>query len=292
MQCVILSRPLRRNSIKPRQRLTEIVLTHSGRPRDKRAGVSSPSDFKDLFSRQAGEYARFRPTYPAKLFQYLASLVDAHDLAWDCGTGNGQAALQLAEHFERVIATDPSAKQISSASRHAKIEYRVGSAENTSLADHSVSLITVAQAFHWFKQDEFFAEAHRVLKAKGILALWSYELCQITPEIDAVVHRLYTDILGSHWEPERKLVEEGYRNVRLPMHEIKPPAFEMTAAWSLEHLLGYLNTWSALQTYIQKNHSNPLEMIFGDLRAAWGEATTRPVRWELALRVCRNDKQP
>ena len=210
-------------------------------------------------------------------------------MAWDVGTGNGQAAIALADPFDRIVATDPSAKQISGAQRHPKVEYRVGSAEKPAFADASVDLITSAQAFHWFNQDDFFAGAHRVLKSGGVLAFWSYGLAKISPEVDAVVLKLYRDRLGGYWEPERKLVEEGYKNVRLPtgLKEITPPAFEMTAEWSLEHLLGYLGTWSAFQTYLEKNHSNPLEAIFPELRAAWRETKMRPIRWDLALRVGR-----
>lgn len=253
--------------------------------------MTTETTFKDLFSRQAGDYARFRPTYPAKLFQHLASLVDRHDLAWDAGTGNGQSAAALADHFERVIATDPSAKQISSARKHPKVEYRVGSAENTAFIGQSIDLITAAQCLHWFRRDEFLAEARRVLKPGGVLAFWSYELCRITPAVDTVVLQLYRDVLGGYWEPERKLVETGYKGVRVPFKEITPPTFEMMEEWSLEHLVGYLGTWSALQTYIQKNRSNPLEAIFTELRSAWGDAATRPVRWELALRAGRNERQ-
>ncbi len=252
--------------------------------------MPTTSTFKDLFSRHSTDYARFRPSYPDLLFRYLASLTDEHGTAWDCGTGNGQAAVRLADYFERVVATDPSAKQLSSATRNSKVEYRVGSAEKTTFDNQSINLITVAQAFHWFKHDEFFAEAKRVLRPKGVVAFWCYELCTITPEIDAVVLRLYKDALGPYWEPERKLVEEGYRSVRLPMQEITPPEFQMTAEWSLEHLVGYLSTWSALQTYIQRNRSNPLDAIFGELQTAWVDARTRPVRWPVSMRVGRNDK--
>ncbi len=247
--------------------------------------MTSTTEFKDLFSRQSGDYARFRPHYPDALFQYLASLTETRSVVWDCGTGNGQAALKLTEFFEHVWATDPSTKQLSSAAKHPKIEYSAGSAERTTFNNHSIDLITVAQAFHWFKHSDFFEEAERVLKPGGILAFWCYELCEITPEIDKVVMKLYKDILGDCWEPERKLVEEGYKNIQLPMKEMTPPPFEMNAEWTFEHLVGYLGTWSALQTYIKKNNSNPIELVFEELRAAWGETTTRSVRWPLALRV-------
>lgn len=252
--------------------------------------MTTTQEFKDLFSRQSNDYARFRPSYPAKLFQYLASLVDGHDLAWDCGTGSGQAAVQLGDYFERVIATDPSAKQISSAQRYPKVEYRVGSAENSAFLDKSIDLITAAQCFHWFRQNEFFSEVRRILKPGGVLAFWCYDLCKITPEVDAIVLKLYRNVLGPYWESERKLVEAGYKNVHVPLQEITPPVFEMTADWNLEYLVGYLGTWSALQTYIQKNRSNPLEAIFPEIRAAWGETRTRSVRWEVALRVGRSHR--
>ncbi|MGK5085380.1 class I SAM-dependent methyltransferase [Bdellovibrionota bacterium FG-1] len=247
------------------------------------------SEFKDLFSKKSGAYAKFRPKYPDLLFRYLASLVDEHELAWDVGTGNGQAAVKIADHFKRVVATDPSAKQISSAARRPNVEYRVGTAEKPVFKDRSLDLITVAQAFHWFRQDEFFAEAKRMLKPGGVLALWCYELIKISPEIDAVIHKLYKDILGPYWEKERALVEEGYRNVVFPFKEITAPQFEITAEWSFAHLIGYLGTWSALQAYVQAQKSNPLEAMYGELKTAWGDAPKRSVRWEIGMRVGRGN---
>lgn len=245
------------------------------------------SEFKDLFSRQSADYAKFRPRYPTALFEYLTSLPPERRLAWDVGTGNGQSAVKLAEFFDRVVATDPSQKQLDSAEKHARVEYRAEPAERSSLASQSVDLVAVAQAFHWFKQDEFFAEVARVLKPGGVLALWCYELARVTPAVDAVVDRLYRDILGAYWEKERRLVEEGYRGVHLPFSEVTPPRFEMSADWSFEHLIGYLGTWSALQTYVGRHGKNPVEAVFEDLRAAWGAMPSLPVRWELGLRVGR-----
>src|SRR5688572_12597358 len=99
--------------------------------------------FRDLFSHQAADYARFRPKYPKALFRHLASVSAGRDLAWDCGTGNGQAAVALTEFFAKVIATEPSEKQLSEAQAHPKVEYRRAPAEQTDLADRSVDLVTV-----------------------------------------------------------------------------------------------------------------------------------------------------
>ncbi len=245
------------------------------------------SEFKDLFSTQATDYARFRPTYPAALYGFLAAQAPARELAWDVGTGNGQAAIELAKSFARVVATDPSEKQLSSAVPRPNVEYRVGPAEKSPLADQSADLITVAQAFHWFKQEEFFREVRRVAKPAAVLALWTYGLAAISPALDQVVFRLFEGKLGAYWEIERKLVDEGYRGVRLPFEEIAAPAFEMRAEWNLADLVGYLGTWSALQAYIRKNGENPIEEFYPELKAAWGAEARRPVNWRLGLRACR-----
>jgi SAM-dependent methyltransferase len=247
--------------------------------------TSIPETPKDLFSVQSTDYAKFRPRYPEDLFLYLVSLTNENRLAWDCGTGNGQAAVELAEYFDSVIATDPSEKQLLNAEKNPKVIYKKASAEESPLEARSADLVTVAQAFHWFKHDEFFREVKRVLKPEGILGIWTYNLCQVTPAVDAVVQHFYQDILGPYWEKERKLVEEGYRKSAFPFKEVKPPQFAMEANWSIEHFIGYLGTWSALQTYIKKNGENPLEATALELRKAWGEDESRLIRWELSLRV-------
>jgi ubiquinone/menaquinone biosynthesis C-methylase UbiE len=150
-----------------------------------------------------------------------------------------------------------------------------------------VDLVTVAQAFHWFKQDAFFSEARRVLRPGGVLAFWCYSLCSITPEVDSTILRFYNGELGPYWEKERLLVDDLYRNVQVPFEEIQSPRFEITATWSLEQLVGYLGTWSALQTYIKKNGSNPLKALYPELKSAWGSQVTRTVRWPIGLRVAR-----
>lgn len=246
------------------------------------------SSFKDLFSAQSNQYARYRPAYPAQLFTFLAQASPGHGLAWDCATGNGQAAISLARHFNRIVATDISWEQISKAPSLAPIEYRVAPAENSGLADTSVDCITVAQAFHWFRQAEFFAEVRRTLRPGGICAIWCYGLCQITPEVDAIILRLYRETLGPYWEEERVLVEEGYASVSLPFQYLQVPSFAMTAEWSLSHLIGYLATWSALQSCIKRTGSDPLVEIAPLLKKTWGSESTRTVSWALSVKACKN----
>jgi SAM-dependent methyltransferase len=241
--------------------------------------------FKDHFSKQAADYAKFRPGYPQELFDYLGSIAPSRQLAWDCGTGNGQAAVALASVFARVIATDASEKQISEAQPHERVEYRVARSENSGIQSGTIDLIMVAQALHWFDLDRFYAEAQRVLKPDGVSAASAYNLLEIEPPIDEVVNRYYYDVVGPFWPPERKLVEE-FADLPFPFHEIDPPKFEMTASWDLEHLVGYLRTWSSTQRFIAAKGSDPLEQINDELRNAWGNAKqTRHILWPLTLRV-------
>lgn len=243
------------------------------------------SNTADLFSQQSVEYAKFRPSYPEELYRYLTTLTPKHKLVWDCGTGSGQAAVKLADYYDKVIATDPSEKQLQSAEQRDNIHYEIGRAEASSLPDHSADLVTVAQAFHWFDHPQFFKEVRRVLKPGGTLAIWTYNFCKIEPEIDAVVHHLYEPVLGDYWEKQRVLVEEGYAKCEFPLREQKPPTFSMTARWKVEQLIGYLSTWSSLQTYIKKNGSNPLDATSKDLCRLWHDGSEKVVEWKLALRV-------
>lgn len=245
--------------------------------------------FKDYFSRQAADYAGFRPTYPAELFAYLASLCPGRNLAWDCGTGNGQAASGLADHFQKVIATDPSEKQLASAVPHPRVVYQVAAAEKTAISSASVDLVTVAQALHWFDLDQFYAEARRVLKPSGVLAAWCYNLPRVAPEIDPLIEKFYAQTVGPYWPPERRLVEDAYRSLPFPFAEIAAPAFSMTAQWDLPNLVGYLSTWSAVQEFIRLRKSNPLDLLLKDLRPAWGDpAGKKPLAWPFSLRVGKN----
>ena len=243
--------------------------------------------FKDHFSKQAAGYAKFRPQYPQELFDYLGSIAPSRQFAWDCATGNGQAAVGLASVFDHVIATDASEKQIANAQSNQIVQYRVAAAENSGIASETIDLIMVAQALHWFDLDRFYLEARRILKPDGVLAASAYNLLHIEPAIDVIVNRYYHEVVGPFWPPERELVEQ-FVNLSFPFHEIDAPQFEMTVQWNLEHLLGYLRTWSSTQRFIAAKGSDPLDHIMDELHSAWGaREQTRRVSWPLIVRIGR-----
>ncbi len=243
--------------------------------------------FRDHFSDHSPDYRAFRPIYPPELFAYLASLCPTHDLAWDCGTGSGQAAVPLAEYFARVVATDASAAQLANADAHPRVEYLAAPAKQVPLADATVDLVTVAQALHWFDLDPFYAEVRRVIRPHGLLAVWTYDTHSIGADLDALFARVLAAV-DPHWPPGREHVKAGYQTLPFPFAEVAVPRFAMTATWDFRHVVGYINTWSATKRFEMANGFNPLEPIAKEFADAWGDPTaTRTVTWDFNVRVGR-----
>jgi SAM-dependent methyltransferase len=256
------------------------------------ANEKKPFNFEDHFSNHSEQYAQHRPQYPDVIYTYLASIAPGHSLAWDCGTGNGQAASGLAKYFDNVHATDASAEQISRAYSHPNVEYVVEPAEHVFLNDSSTDLVTVAVAIHWFNFDEFYSEVKRVLKPGGVLASWTYSLPEISTEMNPLVRQYYYETLSGYWPERIHYLEEEYKTIPFPFEEITPPSFVMEIHWSLIQFAGFLDSWSATQRYKAQNGQHPLEMIWPEFVAAWGdENAPRLIRWPLHFRIGRNEYQ-
>ena len=242
----------------------------------------------EFFSEHAAEYARHRPPYPATLFDYLASLVSRRTLAWDCATGNGQAAEGLEPYFERVVASDKGLQQVAQA-RPSRVIYLGSAAEAAPLRAASVDLLTVAQAIHWFDFEPFYREARRVVASSGVIAVSTYTLLRVNPAVDRVVWRLYHQVVGSYWPPERRWVEDQYRTLPFPFAEEVPPTFVMEQCWNLDEMAGYLATWSACRRFFSATGRDPVRLVMAEFEDAWGHPEVkRPVRWPLHLRIGRN----
>lgn len=244
------------------------------------------TEFKDYFSGHASDYAAARPGYPPELATYLAGAAPGRALALDCGCGSGQLSVLLAEHFDAVVATDASAQQIAHAKPHPRVRYTVAPAEASGLPDASADLVVAAQAAHWFDMAAFNAEARRVLRPGGVVALVAYGLLHVDADVDGVVHPFYAGPLAPHWPPDRRHVDEAYRNLPFPFAEGAAPAFEIRLDWSLPGMLGYLRTWSAVKRLAQAGGSALYRAFEDDLAQAWGPGErVRTVRFPLALRI-------
>lgn len=242
--------------------------------------------FNDYFSPLAADYARYRPQYPPDLFEYLASQVPHHHLAWDCGTGSGQAALGLAEHFERVVATDASPEQIARAFPHPRIEYQVAPSEEPGLEAGSANLVTVGTAVHWFNLERFYAAVRGVAAPGCVLAVWTYSTPNLDHELGDVIRRYSEEVLAGWWPERLQFVNDHYQSLPFPFEELDAPPFKMRADWGLGQMAGFLGSWSASRLYQEARGQNPLELILPELKKAWGPER-RQVSWDLYLRVGR-----
>jgi len=243
---------------------------------------------ENFFASIAPQYARFRPTYPDELFTFLASVAPGRALVWDCATGSGQAAQSLARHFERVVATDLSQELIAEAAPQRNVSYRRADAVESGLAAGSVDLVTVANAMHWFHGPDFEREVRRVLRPRGVIAAWSYGLPRITPAIDGVMRKTHDQIVGEFWIEPNRIVENGYRDLLFPFEPLSAPPFVMAARFDLAQLEGLIRTWSASRKYVQKHGVDPVSVVGGELRAAWGDPSLQlNVTWQVNMRVGR-----
>ena len=265
---------------------------------------------------QAKNYAKFRPSYPIHLYEKIVSSVinptqqqehpgttkkSKSSLAIDVGCGTGQATIVLANYFDSVIGIDPSEAQIKNAvQEHQNVKYQIGHETNLPAQDNTVSLVTVAQAVHWFDINTFYQEVHRVLRPGGCLAIWSYGLMQFRNDDGTlqklIFESLYEDLLGEYWDERLRLVENRYEDIPL-LAEQKPQhytgcriteGYDIRMNFSKEELIGFLRSWSGYVTYC-KEHSiqegsvdDPIENIRKHLdsnpkHAADGIEVTHPV---------------
>jgi hypothetical protein len=245
-------------------------------------------DPKDLFSDQSKIYAKYRPGYPPELFDHILSFVEQRKKAWDCATGNGQAAGILAHHFEKVEASDISEAQLRHAIKKENIAYHVCPAEQTPFADNSFDLITVATAYHWLNWKQFYEEAMRVGKKNAVVAVWAYHLVRTDDAgVNRVILRFYHEITAPYWEPERKYVDNFYSTVEFDFAPLPSKDFEIRLSWTKEQFLGYLETWSAVQKYIRTHQTSPLGMIENDLDKIWKDGEVKSIRFPLFLKIGR-----
>lgn len=246
------------------------------------------SKFKDHFSAVSENYAEYRPHYPDELFEYLDSITQHHESAWDCATGSGQAALGLSPYFDTIFATDASEEQIRNAYPHQNIQYHVATAYQSGLPESSIDLVTAAQALHWFEFDTFFSEVKRVLKPSGLLAAWCYGVPNITPELDPVVEDLYFKIIGPYWPAEREYVDKEYGTIRFPFPRLSFKQFTMTQEWDLDHFTSYVSTWSASKRLVEIEGKQALHEALTPLAEAWGVSSgTRVIQWPVHMRTAK-----
>ena len=240
--------------------------------------------FHDYFSDHSKLYASARPSYPEELFRFVASIAPAHERAWDCATGNGQAAIGLARYFTAVNATDASDDQIANAMARPNITYAVRSAEESGFPPHYFDAVCVASAIHWFDYERFYPEVKRVLRPDGVIAAWGYDHLRVAPEFDAEFYRSIERVIAPYWPPRKKLLHDGYRDVPFPFERIEPPPMEMYADWSFDQLMAFVRSWSGVQRRIAAEGDQFFNAAAASLKSAWGNPDD-PKRCEMDLYI-------
>ena len=240
---------------------------------------------KDIFSGHAETYSKFRPGYPQALYDFLYLHTPAYNLAWDCGTGNGQVAKELSKKFKHVRASDISLEQLRFASMAENITYMQSDETALDSPDHHFDLITVATAIHWFSFERFYKEVKRTLKPGGVIGVWCYQLLRVNPAIDALLDDLCYNVMEPYWEPERQYVEDGYTKIPFPFSEIEHPPFSIQINWSADHLEGYIRSWSAYQKYMKHHAGDPIPAFMEKMKQYWkGEMA---IHIDLPVRIGR-----
>ncbi|KAL6626282.1 hypothetical protein ACP70R_030008 [Stipagrostis hirtigluma subsp. patula] len=256
----------------------------------------------NLFLKQAKQYAATRPAYPPELFDFIASKTPRRDLAWDVGTGSGQAAVSLAKLYREVVGTDTSAQQLAYAPRLPNVRYVHTPPDAPLHALHaavappaSADLVAVAQAFHWLDLPSFYAQARSLLRAPhGVLAAWCYTEPRVQggAAVDAAFWRLYR-ASQPHWAPNRRMVDDEYRGVDFPFDPVEgethtgPFEFSTAKDMDLDDYLAYITSWSAYQTAKDKGIELLDEATVQEFAAAWGGdgKEVKTVRFPIFLRI-------
>jgi SAM-dependent methyltransferase len=253
-------------------------------PASETRSSGAASESVQLFSSRSDDYARFRPTYPEALFAWLADQCATTDTALDLAAGNGQASFPLTRYFRHVLACDASAEQLNAANDWPDVQRFVADAEHLPVQSGRLDLLVVAQALHWFATPDFFAQVRLALKPHGLFCAWCYSLLEVTPAVDALIQKLYSETLAGYWPAGRASVDAGYRDIQAPFAAIECPAFSLEADWEFAELVGYLRTWSAVKQWQKRHGQDPVAEIEAALSSAWGPADRRrPVRWPLHL---------
>lgn len=246
---------------------------------DKRASTAN------TFATASDAYARSRPRYPPALFDWIADTCRAHESAWDCATGNGQAALAIAQFFVRVEATDISSEQVAHGFPAANIRYSTQPAESTDFPDAGFDLVTVAQALHWFDPDRFWPELRRVARPGSLFCAWGYAWFSGSREVHDLLLDPVARAVEPFWADNNRTLWRGYRpqEVRFPFEPLVTPALSIEVDWSTDELIGYVRTWSAFKTAVAAGRAEALENIVENAATRLGRMSLHRLSVPLAI---------
>jgi len=220
----------------------------------------------------AKAYVLSRPHTPAfvkeKTLKYLKERMnqpnERFSLLLDIGCGSGQSTTIFTPHFERIIGVDPSENQIAAARANnsaSNVEYRVGISDNLPADPHSVDMVIVGQAIHWFDYEKFFKECERVLKPNGCLAAYGFGIPNVTAKVgdadekqqsesDRLIKKFTDDC---HFDKNIARLFDDYEGLfaEIPSKDkVRLSDLELVKEMSLEAFIAYIRSYSGYQNHV------------------------------------------
>lgn len=241
----------------------------------------------NTFAHGSDAYAAARPFYPQALFDWIAATCRHHEAAWDCATGNGQAAVSLAHIFRHVEATDVSEAQVAEAFAAPTIRYSAQPAERTAFPDDSFDLIAVAQALHWFDFDRFWPEVLRVARPGALFCAWGYAWFRGAPPVEEALFGPIARLVEAHWAPQNRILWDGYADtdIRCPFEQLPVPELRIELDWPVDRIIAYVRTWSAFKRAAADGREAELETILAEAGRRLGPEARFPLWVPLAIRA-------
>lgn len=226
----------------------------------------------NVFAQESDRYAAARPRYPDALFDWIGATCPDHEAAWDCATGNGQAAIGLAGIFNQVDATDVSPAQIGQAFAHPKVRYSACPAEATGFPRSTFDMVAVAQALHWFDYDRFWPEVRRVARPGALFCAWGYAWFRGGADVEEILLGPVAEIVAPYWAANNRILWDGYldRDIRSPFARIRTPELRIEVNWSTDQAIDYVRTWSAFKRAVVEGRGDELERLLSAARRRLG----------------------
>ena len=230
------------------------------------------------------DYIKFRPVYPETVAKIITSYMrdkqsTLFDMALDVACGSGQSTFLLCEYFQRVVGMDISETQIEQAKlkccqsdyqSKTNVEFIVGDAHRLPIESASVDLLTCATAWHWLDPEKFYAEAKRVLKPRGCIAVYGHGMEVVDNELIKNAFDIFIEELFQFncFSEQNLHVLNKYKAVKLPFVQTQRFEFDFPQISTIDQILGLMSSVSMYRLYCEKfPENNLLERIKATLNA-------------------------